>query len=226
MAESARLKIVKGDGMSATEAVDWLRERIRRGRFVPGQRLIEADITAETGTSRSKVREALQRLESEGLVMLEEFRGASVKRISLEEVRQIYRARIALEGIAAADCALLASPAEKRRIEEVQAQLNASEAERAFDRFGHLNSEWHGLIIAGARNDYIAQLLARLSVPIYRLLFETFYNEARLKAANADHRRITTAILSSDPTVAEVAMRSHIEDGFSTLAEIESEFQS
>ena len=226
MAETPHLRAVRTDSVSAADAADWLRERIRKGRFVPGQRLVESDITAETGASRSKVREALQRLETEGLITIEEFRGASVKRLSLEEVRQIYRARVALEGIAAGDCALLSSPSEKRRIAELQAEMDTSEAARAFDQFRHLNSEWHGLIVAGARNDRIAGLLARLSVPIYRLLFETFYSEARLKAANSDHKRVTAAILAGDAQAAEAAMRSHIEDGFDALSEIDAEFHS
>lgn len=217
---------IREAAMGAADVATWLRERIRRGRFVPGQRLIEADITAEIGASRSKVREALQRLETEGLILIEEFRGASVKRISLDEVRQIYRARIALEGMAAADCALLATPDQKRRLIELQAQLDVVEASRGFDQFGRLNGEWHGLVMAGSGNGYIAQLLARLEVPIYRLLFETFYNEDRLASANADHRRITAAIVAGDAPAAEQAMRNHIQEGFDTLSEIDSEFHN
>jgi len=63
-----------------------LRERIHRGDFVPGQRLIEADLVDETGMSRSKVREALRVLEADGLVELHRNRGASIRRISRQEV--------------------------------------------------------------------------------------------------------------------------------------------
>ena len=72
------------DAFKTSAVADWVRERIRLGKLVPGQRLIEADMVRETGASRSKVREALQRLESEGLVTIEEFRGASVKRLGIE----------------------------------------------------------------------------------------------------------------------------------------------
>ena len=64
---------------TGVDIADWVRERIRTGRFVPGQRLVEVDIIRQTGASRSKTREALQRLEGEGLVLIEEFRGASVR---------------------------------------------------------------------------------------------------------------------------------------------------
>ena len=99
-----------------TVVVDWVREHIRHGRLVPGQRLVEADIVAATGASRGKVREALRRLESEGLLTIEEFRGASVKRLGRDEVRQIYQARMALEGLAARECALRADAALRARL--------------------------------------------------------------------------------------------------------------
>lgn len=206
------------------DPVDWIRDRIRKGRFVPGQRLIEADITGETGASRSKVREALQRLESEGLVLIEAFRGASVRRTSMEEVRQIYRARIALEGISAADFAEHGTPDQKRRLQELQDELDTCVAERAPEQFGRVNREWHNLIVAGSGNAVISELLERLSIPIFRLLFETFYHEDRLRTANADHKAITAAILAGDSAAAEAAMRQHITDGLATMSEIDSEF--
>lgn len=206
------------------DPVDWIRDRIRKGRFVPGQRLIEADITGETGASRSKVREALQRLEAEGLVIIEAFRGASVRKTSMEEVRQIYRARIALEGISAADFALHGTADQKRQLESLQVELNRCVAERSPERFGRINREWHNLIVAGSGNMVVSELLERLSVPIFRLLFETFYHEDRLRTANADHEIITRAILDGDAGTAEAAMRQHISDGFVTMSEIDDEF--
>ncbi|MEY2926961.1 MAG: hypothetical protein RL367_1438 [Pseudomonadota bacterium] len=183
-------------------------------------------MTTETGASRSKVREALQRLQTEGLVVIEEFRGASVRKMSLDEVRQIYRARVALEGIAAADCAGLASPQTKKLLQELQAKLDDCVAKAEADRFGRLNREWHSHIIASSNNSYIAEMLERLSIPIYRLVFETFYNAQRLRAANADHQKITAAIVANDSVAAEQLMRQHIEDGLVTLTQVDREFHS
>jgi DNA-binding GntR family transcriptional regulator len=211
---------------SSSDVADWLRDRIKRGRFVPGQRLVEADLTAETGASRSKVREALQRLQTEGLIAIEEFRGASVRKMSLDEVRQIYRARIALEGIAAADCAALATTQTKARLQELQDQLDDCVAKSESEQFGRLNREWHSHIIASSDNGYIAEMLERLGIPIFRLVFETFYNAERLKSANADHQKITAAIIANDSAEAEKLMRKHIEDGLVTLTQVDREFHS
>jgi DNA-binding GntR family transcriptional regulator len=205
---------------------DWVRERIRHGRLVPGQRLVEADIVRETGASRGKVREALQRLEIEGLVSIEEFRGASVKRLGRDEVRQIYRARMALEGLAAAEFAASGNAVLKRRLAAIQEELNQRETEGSHDRFGRLNDSWHKLIIEGSGNAYVAQFLARLTVPIYRLLFATFYTAQRIGSANADHRLITAAILDGRVADAERAMRSHISQGLEALTELNAHFDA
>lgn len=208
------------------EVAGWLRERIRFGRVVPGQRLVEADMVEATGASRSKVREALRRLEAEGLVSIEEFRGASVKRLGPDEVRQIYQARMALEGLAAAECAVRADAALRTRLAEMQKELDAVERTGDHDRFARLNSNWHRLIIEGSGNPYIAQFLTHLTVPIYRLLFTTFYATQRLAEANADHRLITAAIVAARSADAEQAMRTHISNGLAALIELDTQLQT
>lgn len=204
----------------ARDVVELLREQIRLGRLVPRQRLIEADIVEQTGASRSKVREALRRLESEGLVSIEEFRGASVRHLSMDEVRQIYKARMALEGMAAGDFARSDNGRLKKQLEKLQAGMNALENTGLHARFAQLNDAWHALIIEGSGNRYAAQFLAQLSVPVYRLLFTTFYNAQRIDRANADHKVITRAIVEGRADDAERAMRNHILDGFAALSEI------
>lgn len=193
---------------------------------MPGQRLVEADIVAATGASRSRVREALRRLEAEGLVTIEEFRGASVKRLGPDEVRQIYEARMALEGLAAAECARRADAALRERLQQIQSELNAGEHAGDHDRFARLNEAWHGSIIIGSGNQYVAQFLTRLTVPIYRLVFATFYTAERIAAANADHRVITAAIVEGRADAAERAMRAHIRNGLDALLELDTHFDA
>lgn len=214
------------EAVTTRAVADWVRDRIRVGRLVPGQRLVEADIVRDTHASRSKVREALQRLESEGLVSIEEFRGASVKRLGIDEVRQIYRTRMALEGLAAGEFAASSNAALKARLQAIQDELNQWEHKGNHDRFARLNDSWHRLIIEGSGNTYVAQFLTRLTVPIYRLLFSTFYNAQRIGLANADHRLITAAILEGRTEDAEMAMRAHISQGLNALTELDAHFDA
>lgn len=206
--------------VTTQDVMTLLREKIRIGRLVPGQRLVEADIVKETGGSRGKVREALRRLETEGLVSIEEFRGASVRQLSMDEVHQIYKARMALEGMAAGEFARSPDSKLKKQLQKLQTSMNALERTGDHGRFAQLNDAWHALIIEGSGNHYAAQFLRQLSVPVYRLLFTSFYNAQRIDHANADHKIITKAIIDGRSDDAERAMRNHILDGFAALSEI------
>jgi DNA-binding GntR family transcriptional regulator len=210
-------------GVGTREIVTTLREQIRAGRLVPGQRLVEADIVRDTGASRSKVREALQRLETEGLVAIEEFRGASVRQLSIDEVRQIYHARMALEGMAAGTFAASDHPLLKKELKKLQQAMNQLEKSGDHHRFAQLNDAWHALIIEGSGNRYAAQFLRQLTVPVYRLLFSSFYSAQRIDSANADHKVITQAIIEGRSEAAESAMRSHILDGFTAISELNAQ---
>lgn len=212
-------------GVGTRDVITVLRENIRTGRLVPGQRLVEADITRDTGASRSKVREALQRLENEGLVSIEEFRGASVRQLGLDEIRQIYQARMALEGMAAAAFAASDNLPLKKRLKKLQHAMDQLEHSGDHRRFAQLNDAWHALIIEGSGNRYMARFLAQLTVPIYRLLFTSFYGAQRIDRANADHKIITQAIFDGRADLAEQAMRDHIKDGLAALSELNERLQ-
>lgn len=219
------LEFHAGPAPTSVELADWIRDRIRRGQFAPEQRLIEVDIIRKTGGSRLKVREAFQRLAAEGLVDIEPFKGASVRSTSLEEVRQIYRARAALEGVTAADFAIAATDEQRERLQLLQDELELCVEDRAPERFGRLNAQWHQLLVDGSGSTLIGELLQRLNVPIHRLLFDSFYDAERLRTANDDHRRILKAILERDAPAAEEAMRAHVRAGFEMLSAIETAYQ-
>lgn len=212
---------IASKGPPANEIADWIRDQIRGARMVPGQRLIEVDLIRQTGGSRFKVREALQRLDAEGLVEIEEFRGARVRGASMEEVRQLYRARAALEGICAGDFAVKASIAEKERLREVAEEMEACVENGSRELFGKLNARWHMLIMQVTGNEVIEGLVRRLNTPVHHLLFETFYRGDRLREAVADHRLILNAIMAGDAPAAEAAMRQHIENGHRFLSSLD-----
>lgn len=220
----ARTKAVTSErGVGTHQVVSTLRENIRAGRLVPGQRLVEADIVRDTGASRSKVREALQRLETEGLVSIEEFRGASVRQLGIDEVRQIYLARMALEGMAAAAFAASENAQQKKQLKKLQDAMNKLEQSGDHHRFAQLNDAWHALIIEGSGNRYAAQFLRQLTVPVYRLLFSSFYSAQRIDRANADHKRITRAIIEGRSEDAESSMRHHILEGLAAISELNAQ---
>ena len=78
-----------------------LRERVAQGEYVPGQRLVEPEIAVQLGVSRATLREAFRGLEAEGLLRLERYKGASVRRLAHAEVAELFEIREMLEGLAA-----------------------------------------------------------------------------------------------------------------------------
>lgn len=212
---------VGGKAPAASDISDWIRSQIRAARFVPGQRLVEVDLIRQTGGSRFKVREALQRLEAEGLLEIEEFRGASVREASMDEVRQLYRARAALEGICAADFTTCASADDKAQLCRLAEAMENCLASGSRELFSSLNAQWHTLIMQVTGNTVIEALVRRLNTPVHHLLFETFYRGDRLREAVADHRAIVDAVLAGDAAGAEAAMRQHIENGHRFLTSLD-----
>jgi DNA-binding GntR family transcriptional regulator len=206
------------------EVVDWLQDRIRRGLLMPGQRLIEADISRQTGAARGHVREALRKLEAESIVVIEEFRGASVRRYGRDDMRQIYEVRMALEGLAAASFAASDRTEEKEQLAQLQKELNKYEREINHEMFARTNDAWHSLIIEASGNAYLQQFVARLKVPIYRLLHRSFFLQARLDTSNDGHKKITEAIVTGKAREAERLMRAHVAEGLKMLDEMPSDY--
>lgn len=213
--------LLERKGPSAGEIADWIRGQIRRRRLVPGQRLVEIDIIRQTGGSRFKVREALQRLSADGLVDVEEYRGASVRNATMDEVRQLYHARAAMEGICAADFTRRASPARKAELAGIAEEMEACVEGPSPEQFSRLNAKWHNLIMDGAGDHVIKSIVQRLNTPIHHLVFETFYRGERLRAAVQDHRKVVDAVLAGDVDGAERAMRTHVINGLEFLSQLD-----
>lgn len=194
-----------------------LRDRIRRGLLVGGQRLIEADWTSALNVSRGPVREAFGRLVVEGLLVVEPKRGAVVRQLGEKEIADLYEARTAIEGRAAAAAARAVDAGDNRaRVEEAlrehQHFLDGGE-------FGHylgVNERFHYLVLDIADNGMLRRLGEQLLVLAYHL------QTTRVAQATAPlplltvagsaqrHCDIMEAILAGDAAEAERLMCTHL----------------
>jgi DNA-binding GntR family transcriptional regulator len=217
-------RATKPRSKTAADVAEHLKDRVRRGSLVPGQRLVEADIVQDTGASRSRVREALRQLAAEGLVSIETFRGASIKRLSREEVDQIYRAREALEGAAARLFAERAKPEQLRALAQAQAEMNDCEARGDRDQYGALNERWHALILRASGNAYMQAFVERLRLPVFRMQFGMFFTGDTMASSNVGHRAVTAAILAGRGEEAERCMRAHVLEGLVAIDRNDDEF--
>lgn len=204
--------------------IDVLREAIRTGRFAPGQRLIVADITREFAVSAGPVREAIRRLTGEGLVEIFPHRGASVRLVTIADLREVYQLREAIEGFAARLAAdNVGEESFREELVKIQQEMEAIVRDGSTDRFIDNNRKLHDLIYLMARNNRMQQLALQLILPIYQLRLPHRMSTDDMHASYGGHQRIIAAILSGDGSLAEQAMRDHVcESGRGLIAVLEN----
>lgn len=187
-----------------------LRDAILSGRFQPGQRLRERELVSLMGVSRTPIREALRKLELEGLVTAAPYRGQVVTLPTLEDARQLYEARAALEGQAVA---LFTQRANGPALARVKGYLE--DATRALTR-RHLpgvlaaNNAFHDELAGGCGNPLLQSMIANLRDRIVLLRLESLSYPGRQPRAIAEHRAIIRMIERRDPDGARTLTEQHI----------------
>jgi DNA-binding GntR family transcriptional regulator len=188
-----------------------LRQMILSGDMSAGSHLGEVELAATLGLSRTPVREALQRLDSEGLVEVLPHRGARVVRWTPEALEEIFELRALLEPYGAGRAAGRGVP--EPILGELDALCDAMEraaADRDFPRVAELNASLHGLVLETSGNTRLTGLVRTVvHVPIVIGTFER-YDAAALARSMNHHRELVTALRARDPEWASSVMRSHV----------------
>jgi len=185
-----------------------LRDAISDGRIAGGERVREEDVARNLGVSRTPVREALQRLQQRGILVLGAGRGLVVAQLSHEQVIELYAMREILEGSAARFAAMNATPAEIATLYQLQEQLRTA----VDDDMLHitLNRRFHQAIYEAAHNRYLMQTLESLHDSFALLRSSTFRLPHRQRNSDEERHRIIAAIEKRDPELAEKEAREHI----------------
>ena len=208
-AMAERRPVARDRSRSAADyAYATLREEIVEGRFPPGRRMREIELASWLGISRTPTRQALSRLEIEGLVALQPRAGLVVSSLDAAAMEELYEMRGALEGTAAAMASRHASA------RDVEALVQLVEAEGALPedpaiRYRH-NLAFHGAIYQAAHNRYLMKSLQALNDAIALLGPTTMGVAGRLADAHEEHRRIVAAIAAQDGDKAESEARAHV----------------
>src|SRR3979409_836817 len=187
-----------------------LREAIMSGTFKPGQRLVERELCDMTGVSRPSIREALGRLEADGLVTTVPHRGPVVSTISLDEAKQLYAARAVLEGFAGRECARLHDPAVVRRIGHALVKLKAAFADGDLMTALEAKTEFYAALIGGCQNAFIERMLRPLHDRITLLRITSMSQPKRINKSLREVTAIWRALQNGDPDLAEQCCVDHI----------------
>jgi len=192
------------------EATQTLRDAILGGRLPAGARLRQTHLAERLGISRTPIREALGRLQQEGLVELLPRAGVRVPFLNLDEAAELYDLREVLDGLAARLAASRATTVALRKLEKLLGRMaQCLERQDANQWFG-AHVAFHEEIFRASANARLQALsgVVRLSIRHFHpLLLKT---ERRLEAAHREHREIFEAIAARDDEAAERAARVHI----------------
>ena len=184
-----------------------LLEAIRTGAFVPGDRLRETDVAARLDLSRTPVREALRRLEADGIVEHRPRLGAIIRRLSHGELVELYEMRSVLERTAAGMAAKHASAPEIAALRD----LNAAIASSAPSRAAALNQDFHRGIYLATRNRFLLDAARALNNALMLMGPTTLDDPARIAVVSKQHAAILDAIAAGDAQAAGNAAEAHLQ---------------
>ncbi|CUH75679.1 putative HTH-type transcriptional regulator YdfH [Tritonibacter multivorans] len=208
-----RQTAARGDS-AATVVFDALRKAIVEGELADGVPLRQDDLARQFNTSRIPVREAISRLEEQGLAKSQRFKGAVVAGLSAAELGEIYEFRALVE------------PEVMRRAVKNLTPALLDEAESFFDKmedasdmrdWAELNRSFHATLYAPSGLTYHLDALQRAMDKVHRYLTIDFLGEEALSQSNADHRMICQACREGDADRAAELTRSHIKAASASL---------
>lgn len=194
-----------------------LREAIIKGKLRPGERLMEMQLADEMGVSRTPVREAIRKLELEGLVIMIPRRGAYVADLSIKDVAETFEIRSALEALAASLAAERITPEEAEEMERILVRIGAAIEEDDMQQLVALDEEYHNLLYKASRNDRLMQILNNLREQIQRFRVTTLAVPGRVRVALQEHRNIAEAISERNAELAHQLALEHIENAENAL---------
>lgn len=189
--------------------IDSLREAILTGRYRPGERLVQDELADAFGISRIPLREALRRLEGEGLVLMSPNRGAIVRPLGPKDVVDLYDLRLALESLAlrrAAERYADLREATQQRSEEAMHAIAAGDLTTLF----HLDRDYHAELAAASDNPHLVAALGGQWSQIMRVMHAYLEIETYPPGIWDDHAAIASAVAHGDGEAAVARLECHL----------------
>ena len=201
------------------DAYTLILEAIDEGTYRPGDRLVEAELAERFGVSRTPVREALQRLETQSM-LARDGRSMIVASLDHNQLAELYVVRAELEGLAARLAAKHATPEEIKVLNDMVAADQKHVGDPVALSRG--NRRFHKQIHLASHNRYLVQQLDLVHRSMALLASTSLAAEGRGKAAMAEHAEIVRAISEGDEDAAQTALRAHISKAFETRLKLDA----
>lgn len=203
--------MVTAEPSASASAYERLKRAIVTAEIRPGTALVEATLVEQFAFGRTPIREALQRLSYDGLVVILPRRGTIVGQLGLKETREFIEARIVVEGTTAFMAAQRSSQDDLCRLVAINEEIHAIESHNGFAEFLAVDQRLHREIVRLAHNTYLGEVADRL-LTLNEWLWHLHFSRHGVSSSDlASHDRIVEAILHGDGEGARIAMVAHIE---------------
>ena len=189
-----------------------LRGAILKGDLKPGERLMELQLASKLGVSRTPIREAIRKLELEGLVLMIPRKGAEVAKISEKSLRDVLEVRRSLEELAIELACQRMTEDDIKELEEAQEAFRSAIQSADAMTIAETDEHYHDIIYNGTGNNRLVQILNNLREQMYRYRLEYIKDADKRQILVVEHDYILKAIRSRHVAEAKKAIREHIDN--------------
>lgn len=189
-----------------------LRQAILTGDLKPGERLMELHLADRLGVSRTPIREAIHKLELEGLVTIIPRRGAEVSQITEKSMNDVLEVRRSLDALCAELACDRISEEGLAALKEACDHFELSIRTRDVKQIAQADVALHDIIVRATGNQRLIQLINQLSEQMYRYRFEYIKDSSQHETLVEEHRIIYQSIVRKDKATAAAAARTHIDN--------------
>ena len=187
-----------------------LRQKILKGELKPGERLIEVALAQRLGVSRTPVREAIHKLEQEGLVVMAPRKGAQVATISAQSVRDVLEVRKAMECLAVCLAISRITPQERIALRQAEEAFAAASRGNDLRLIAQKDEEFHKVIYMATKNPKLDMLLNNLREQMYRYRLEYVKDARAHSILISEHNDIIDKLSKKDEENTKIVIRQHI----------------
>ena len=188
-----------------------LKMQILTGAIVPGTRMMEVELAETMGVSRTPIREAIRKLEKEGLVTIRPRRGAYASLISSDDMLEILEVRQYMEGLAAYFAASRMTPDQLDELKKFAAKYNEALEDGDMETLIDYDTKFHRAIAEACNNQVLLKMIEQLQEMVLRFRYIYYDTFRRAENMPAEHQAIMDAIARGDEDAAQEAANIHID---------------
>ena len=211
-----------GRKASASRKVeDFIKNALYTGRLAPRERIIEEDVARQLGVSRGPVREALLRLETEGLLTITSRRGTFVRDFSMREIRVIFKMRAKLEGLAVWYMRQRMTPGDEAMLRERVQRMKEAAAKEDDEQFFYADMELHRTIWELSGESRLYRMLSRVMNPVIFQIARSYSSRWPIAHRYENHRAYCEMFLTTAPGRVERAVESYFDKLYRPISRVE-----